>query len=82
MQLYTRTVLSVPPVAKYLPPAQKTHTLLLNFYDSVEWNRGRLTWTEGRAEGLVSDSVLLHVLNGSGAVGGGEEGREGGREEV
>ena len=35
---------------------------------SVEWNGDRLTWTEGRAEGLVSHSVLFHVLDRSRAV--------------
>ena len=37
----------------------------------LEWIGGRLTWTEGRAEGLVSHPVLLHVLDGSGADDGG-----------
>ena len=39
----------------------------------ADWNGlgGRLTWTEGRAEGLVSHPVLLHVLDGSGADDGG-----------
>ena len=44
----------------------------------VEWNGGRVTWTEGGAEGLVSNPVLLHVLDGSGAVSECEVGGGGG----
>ena len=31
----------------------------------MEWTGDGLTWTEGRTESLVSDSVLLHVLDRS-----------------